>query len=64
MELLQQQLPAQRVASTQILGVDPDWMEAMAFAWLAWARLEEKNGNAPAVTGASREAILGQVTLP
>lgn len=52
------------VTSTENEGLHPDWVEATAFAWLAWARLEEKNGNAPAVTGASREAILGQVTLP
>ncbi len=52
------------VESTANAGLDPDWVEAAAFAWLAWARLEEKPGNAPVVTGASREAILGQVTLP
>lgn len=59
MELLQQQLPAQRVASTQILGVDPDWMEAMAFAWLAWRFEQRLAGNLPSVTGAQGERILG-----
>lgn len=52
------------VVSTEREGLHPDWVEAAAFAWLAWARLEGQNGNAPVVTGASREAILGQVTLP
>lgn len=52
------------VASTDSEGLHPDWVEAAAFAWLAWARLEGQYGNAPVVTGASREAILGQVTLP
>ncbi|MGB1466813.1 MAG: anhydro-N-acetylmuramic acid kinase [Alcanivorax nanhaiticus] len=52
------------VESTANAGLDPDWVEAAAFAWLAWARLEGQYGNAPVVTGASREAILGQVTLP
>ncbi|MCG8394673.1 MAG: anhydro-N-acetylmuramic acid kinase [Pseudomonadales bacterium] len=52
------------VTSTENEGLHPDWVEAAAFAWLAWARLEERCGNAPVVTGASREAILGQVTLP
>lgn len=45
-------------------GLDPDWVEASAFAWLAWARLAGETGNAPVVTGASRPAVLGQVTLP
>lgn len=52
------------VASTESEGLHPDWVEAAAFAWLAWARLAGRCGNAPVVTGASREAILGQVTLP
>ncbi|MDX1804682.1 MAG: anhydro-N-acetylmuramic acid kinase [Alcanivorax sp.] len=59
-----QALLAIPVDSTATRGLDPDWVEAAAFAWLAHARLEEIGGNAPAVTGASREAILGQVTLP
>lgn len=50
--------------STEVAGLHPDWVEAAAFAWLAWARWEQKPGNAPVVTGASREAILGQITLP
>lgn len=52
------------VTSTAEHGLDPDWVEAAAFAWLAWARMEGKAGNAPVVTGASREAVLGQITLP
>ncbi len=52
------------VVSTDSEGLHPDWVEAAAFAWLAWARWNEQPGNAPVVTGASREAILGQVTLP
>ena len=52
------------VNTTEKAGLHPDWVEAAAFAWLAWARWNEKPGNAPVVTGASREAILGQVTLP
>ncbi|WP_290522980.1 anhydro-N-acetylmuramic acid kinase [Alcanivorax sp.] len=52
------------VSSTEEAGMHPDWVEAAAFAWLAWARWHGQPGNAPVVTGASREAILGQITLP
>lgn len=52
------------VHSTKDFGLHPDWVEAGAFAWLAWARVEGETGNAPAVTGASRAAVLGQLTLP
>ena len=47
------------VCSTERIGVDPDWMEAMAFAWLAWRRLTRQQGNLPAVTGAGGERVLG-----
>lgn len=52
------------VASTAGLGLDPDWVEACAFAWLARARLLGEPGNVPAVTGASRRAVLGVVHHP
>lgn len=52
------------VDTTSKLGLDPDWVEACAFAWLAKQRLEKRSGNLPAVTGAKREAILGGVYLP
>ncbi|KAF0802547.1 anhydro-N-acetylmuramic acid kinase [Alcanivorax xiamenensis] len=52
------------VRSTEGFGLHPDWVEASAFAWLAWARIEGETGNAPSVTGASRAAVLGQLTLP
>jgi anhydro-N-acetylmuramic acid kinase len=52
------------VASTASLGVDPEWVEAMAFAWLAKQTLEKKTGNIASVTGASRDAILGGIYFP
>ncbi len=54
-------LPNIRVASTAMLGVDPDWVEALAFAWLARQALHHAPGNLPAVTGARGERILGAV---
>ena len=47
------------VRSTSALGVDPMHVEAMAFAWLAWAFLQMKPGNLPEVTNASGARLLG-----
>jgi anhydro-N-acetylmuramic acid kinase len=47
------------VATTAALGIDPDWVEAIAFAWLARETLSGRPGNLPAVTGASGHRILG-----
>lgn len=49
------------VASTQTLGMDPDWVEAMAFAWLAARCLDNLPGNAPVVTGAAGLRVLGGI---
>lgn len=47
------------VSSTAAIGMDPDWIEAAGFAWLAWCYLNGKPGNVPAVTGASSHCVLG-----
>ena len=49
------------VETTDIIGVDPDWVEAMAFAWLAKQTLDGKPGNIPSVTGANKAVILGAI---
>lgn len=54
-------LPACRIASTDFLGQPPDWVEATAFAWLAWRTLNKLPGNLPSVTGASGPRILGAI---
>lgn len=61
MRRIAERLPALRVASTAALGIDPDWMEALAFAWLARQTLQRAPGNLPAVTGAGGERILGAI---
>ncbi len=48
--------------TTEPLGVHPDWVEAMAFAWLARQYRHQQSGNLPAVTGADREVVLGSLT--
>ena len=52
------------LGTTTEFGVPSEWVEALCFAWLAKARLENQPGNLPAVTGASRETILGAVYAP
>jgi anhydro-N-acetylmuramic acid kinase len=49
------------VHTTKNLGIDVDWVEAVAFAWLAKQCLENKPSNLPAVTGAKGLRVLGAV---
>jgi anhydro-N-acetylmuramic acid kinase len=49
------------VRSTATFGVDPDFVEAAAFAWLARETLARRPGNRPDVTGASGLRVLGAV---
>jgi len=49
------------VSSTAELGLDPDWVEAAAFAWLAYCTMNKKTGNLPSVTGAKHAVILGSI---
>ena len=52
------------LVSTALAGIDPDFIEAMAFAWLAHARLSGRAGNVPGVTGARSARVLGAVYAP
>lgn len=61
---LQAEMPDVEVASTSAAGVDPDFVEAMCFAWLAGETLAGRPGNLPDVTGASRAAVLGAIHQP
>jgi anhydro-N-acetylmuramic acid kinase len=47
------------VETTGDYGIDPQWMEAMAFAWLAGEALSGRRGNQPSVTGAASPRVLG-----
>jgi len=57
-------LPTTKVASTITAGLHPDWVEAVAFAWLAKRRLLGLPGNLPSVTGAGRAVELGTIHQP
>lgn len=52
-------LPHYHIDTTAALGIDPQWVEGIAFAWLAKRYHDSLPGNLPAVTGASRLAVLG-----
>jgi anhydro-N-acetylmuramic acid kinase len=47
--------------STARYGLDPDYIEAMAFAWLARETLDGRPGNRPEVTGARGPRVLGAI---
>ena len=61
---IQAVIPTVEISTTAALGIDPQWVEASAFAWLAHQRLAQQPGNLSSVTGASRLAILGSLYLP
>jgi anhydro-N-acetylmuramic acid kinase len=60
---LRELLQPRKLGSTGDHGVDPDYLEATAFAWLARQRLLGLEGNLPAVTGACGPRVLGAVHL-
>ena len=61
LQQLTQGLPNVEINSSAKYGLDPDYIEATAFAWLAKQTMEHKTGNLPEVTGAKRKVILGGI---
>ena len=59
MQALAGNLTKSKVISTADLGINPDALEAIAFAWLARCRIDGQPGNLPAVTGATTHLLLG-----
>ena len=62
-ELIAQYCKNRKIGTTGELGIDPDFVEAIAFAWLAKARIEEKALDTRLITGASGPVTLGAVYL-
>jgi anhydro-N-acetylmuramic acid kinase len=58
-EALVERAHGANVHSTDVLGISPNHVEALAFAWLAHRHVERIHGNLPAVTGAKGLRILG-----
>lgn len=54
-------LPDWHIGTTNDYGVDVDYVEAAAFAWLAFQRMENLPSNMPSVTGASQAVSLGTI---
>ena len=61
MQRLTDLLPTWQVHSTTDYGLDADYVEAAAFAWLAYRRLNQLPSNLPSVTGAQSAVSLGVI---
>jgi anhydro-N-acetylmuramic acid kinase len=58
---LQAELTSAHIGTTDEVGIDADFKEAIAFAVLAYWRVQEIPGNLPQVTGAAQPVLLGDV---
>ncbi|MDQ7072648.1 MAG: anhydro-N-acetylmuramic acid kinase [Gammaproteobacteria bacterium] len=58
---IQHLLENKQVSTTKDLGLHPDWVEACAFAWLAFRTINKQTGNLMAVTGAQHPSVLGAI---
>lgn len=64
MSRLQGLMPSHQIADTSALSVDPMFVEAIAFAWLAEQRILKRAVPLKSVTGARQDAVLGCVYIP
>ena len=63
MTMLGARFPGQ-LRTTSDLGIDPQWVEACAFAWMAHKTLHRIPATLPSVTGATRPTIAGAIYFP
>ena len=61
MQCLAKALPEYEVSTTSRLGIDPDWVEATAFAWIASETIAGRSLDTTAFTGAKSSVILGGI---
>ena len=54
-------IPACYVGTTAEIGIDPDWLEAMAFAWMAQQTLDGIAVDTSPFTGAKTPVVLGGI---
>jgi anhydro-N-acetylmuramic acid kinase len=60
-DILKKMLGSIPVSNTNTLGIDIDWVEAAAFAWLAQQTINNRPANLPSVTGAKGLRVLGAI---
>ncbi len=56
-----QRMSGKKVELTDSLGIDADWLEAFAFAWLAKQAMHGIPASLPSVTGARGARLLGAI---
>lgn len=61
LERIADALPECRIQTTAVLGLEPDYVEAAAFAWFARERVNLRSASIPDVSHARRAAILGAI---
>ncbi|HBO37333.1 MAG TPA: anhydro-N-acetylmuramic acid kinase, partial [Pasteurellaceae bacterium] len=61
MQRLTELLAGWKLATTSDYGLDIDYVEAAAFAWLAYRRIHNLSSNLPNVTGAKSAVSLGVI---
>ena len=53
-----------KIKTTLDLGINPDYVEAICFGWLAKQRIENKKFNLSKITGSKGEVYLGKIYKP
>lgn len=61
LKIIRSELYQLKVQTVDELGIGADWVEAVAFAWLARQTINRQTGNLPEVTGAKGARILGAI---
>jgi anhydro-N-acetylmuramic acid kinase len=64
LDRLQRRLPGTALHTTGDFGLDPDWVEAVLFAWLARERLADHVLDTRSITGARNPVLLGTIAFP
>ena len=64
LERLRALLPGCPLQSTDEHGLDPDWVEAVLFAWLARERIAGRLQDTGSITGAAEPVLLGDIFQP
>ena len=61
MSKLKTTIPSASVFTTSELGIDPDWVEAIAFAWMSKQTIAGKKIDTSPFTGAKKPVLLGGI---